>query len=204
MVITADHGESLGEHQFFFEHGAYAYQACARVPLMMRYSPRVPAGLRVDTPFAMLDLMPTLLELLEVAPGEALPQLQGRSWAAVFAGGTPPYRPTVTQSGAGQLAVRHRRWKYIFDPRPSTALVPVLEHEQLYDLQEDPMETRNVIAEHPRLTDKMRSIADQWVQLVRQRAGMFHSPPVQDSTLEPELLEQLKSLGYTVEEPGGG
>src|SRR5262249_14866606 len=86
-VLTADHGESLGDHHYFFDHGRFGFQSCLRVPLIVSYpgvlAPRVDAD-----PVELLDLAPTLLE----AAGARLPGgrwKQGRSLARRLRG-LPP------------------------------------------------------------------------------------------------------------------
>lgn len=71
-AFTSDHGESLGEHAYYFDHGRFGFQTCLRVPLIFHY-PGVLAP-RVDRqPVELLDLAPTLLE----AAGASLP---GGAW----------------------------------------------------------------------------------------------------------------------------
>lgn len=196
VVVTSDHGESLGEHHYYFNHGNYAYQACTRVPLILRYPPGIPRGLRIETPFPLLDLVPTVLDFLEVENTEAVRQFQGLSWKAVFAGKSVPSRPIITQSRDGQLAVRSGRWKFIQDPRLSTAVVPVAAREQLYDLQADPMETHNLLAKHPRIAGELRASLERWAQSIRDQESAFDGKQVPDQSLHEDTLEQLRSLGY--------
>ena len=70
VVFTADHGESLGEHRYWFEHGWFAYEPSLRVPLMIK-GPGRREGRTVHDPVSNLDLLPTLLALLG-APACAL------------------------------------------------------------------------------------------------------------------------------------
>ncbi|MGD8395966.1 MAG: sulfatase, partial [Candidatus Eiseniibacteriota bacterium] len=71
VVVTADHGESLGDHDYYFEHGLYVYDDCARIPLMMRH-PGGRAGIVVDAPVELIDLYPTLLDLAGLASPVAI------------------------------------------------------------------------------------------------------------------------------------
>jgi arylsulfatase A-like enzyme len=91
-VFTSDHGESLGEHGYYFDHGRFAFQTCLRVPLIFHY-PGVLAP-RVDArPVELLDLAPTVLE----AAGAELPGgawKQGRSL-------TPRLRPAGSAATGG-------------------------------------------------------------------------------------------------------
>ncbi|MEL7060493.1 MAG: sulfatase [Acidobacteriota bacterium] len=91
-AFTSDHGESLGEHLYYFDHGRFGFQTCARVPLVLHYpeafGPRV-----VDEPVGLIDLAPTLLE----AAGAQLKNGvwgQGRSLVPyLFSGERAPLAP---------------------------------------------------------------------------------------------------------------
>lgn len=75
VVVLADHGESLGEHGVWFNHGDDLYDPTLRIPLMMRWTGRLPAGARVPGVVEMVDVLPTLGELL----GINVPEGDGRS-----------------------------------------------------------------------------------------------------------------------------
>ncbi len=64
VIINGDHGEALGEHEVWFDHGDDLYDASTRVPMVMRFPGRLPQGLRVRTLVELTDLAPTVLELL--------------------------------------------------------------------------------------------------------------------------------------------
>ena len=65
IVFTADHGEALGEHDFYLEHGLHPYNATSWVPLVV-YWPGVPEpGLRVAYPVALVNLLPTVIDLMD-------------------------------------------------------------------------------------------------------------------------------------------
>src|SRR6185369_13700653 len=79
VVFTSDHGEAFGEHGAYLHDDLYA--GTLRVPLVMRFPGRVPAGRRVPDRVRLLDVMPTVLELLDV---QAPSGLQGRSLAPLL------------------------------------------------------------------------------------------------------------------------
>jgi arylsulfatase A-like enzyme len=62
-IISADHGESLGEHGEYFTHGFNLYDELVKVPLVVRFCSLEPASKRIDTQVGLVDLMPTILEL---------------------------------------------------------------------------------------------------------------------------------------------
>ncbi len=149
VVITSDHGDE------FFEHGdkghrTSLYDELVRVPLVMRYPSRIPAGLRIYDPVRLVDVGPTLLSLANAPPppgfAAGFSRFPARDLTPWFAlGGKPlgeddaaaildlnrgPDRPRFT-------AIRTRNRKLILDlHRPS--------HVELYDLAADPGETNNL------------------------------------------------------------
>jgi len=67
IVVTADHGESLGEDDYFFQHGSLLNEASLRIPLVLRH-PKLPAGRKIDAPASLIDVFPTLSSLLALSP----------------------------------------------------------------------------------------------------------------------------------------
>ena len=85
VVFTADHGESLGDHDYFFEHGWYPYNATAWIPFVV-YWPGVPEpGRRVTYPVGLINLVPTLVDLMGWQISEPVP-FHGRSLVPVLRG----------------------------------------------------------------------------------------------------------------------
>lgn len=76
VILSADHGESLGEQGRYFLHGGFPYEAVIRVPLILRCKGLIPGSRRIDGQVQLLDVAPTILDLLNL---EAPPGLQGIS-----------------------------------------------------------------------------------------------------------------------------
>lgn len=190
LVVTSDHGEGLDEHGEAV-HGFFVYETTLRVPLLFR-GPGVVPGTRVQATARSIDLLPTVLDVLGVA-APAGARLAGRSLAAVLRGGPQlPETATYAESLTPRLhygwsdlrALREGRWKYILAPRP-----------ELYDLQDDPGETRNLASEPSPRADALRA---QLVGLVaRERPA---PSPDAAGAVPPELVEKIGALGYL----GGG
>jgi len=139
VAIAADHGESLGEHGEL-THGLLLYEPVLSVPLLLR-APGL-AARRVDAPVSLVDLAPSLAGLLrQPLPPPAGGALDGRDLsAALLAGREPPPSELYAETRYPEVfgwsplfALRRRELKYIAAPRP-----------ELYDLQRDPHETRNL------------------------------------------------------------
>ncbi len=68
VILTADHGESLGQHEYFFEHGDELYDDCARIPLMIRFPKRINlASKRIVEMVSIMDLYPMILDILNIS-----------------------------------------------------------------------------------------------------------------------------------------
>jgi arylsulfatase A-like enzyme len=196
IVFTSDHGESLGEHAFHFDHGDYVYNAGLRVPLGI-----VPPSSRpfkrsepVEDWVSLVDLGPTLAELLELEPppsdGRSLvPYLRGEALAPrpVFGECGKSYYPTlVRRRQSFDVSGRFRSvidegWKLIWTPG-----LPDTQAFELYDLERDPRETQDLYApDHPRAS-RLRQLLFEWI---RDTPGTVAQPSAED-------LERLRSLGY--------
>jgi choline-sulfatase len=197
VVILSDHGETLGERYHPLDHGGNVFDEQIRIPLLVRapgLSPRRVGG-EVET----VDLLPTVLELLEVALPRGL-EIQGKSLLPrMRTAAEPPPSPfafatsrasTVRFADRGYRldpsrriqAVRSSQWKLIRYPVTAGDVL------ELYDLAADPGELRSLTRERPAVGEDLRRRLDQW-----QAAG---HPAPSSPEIDPEVEEQLRSLGY--------
>ncbi|MBL8842782.1 MAG: sulfatase [Planctomycetes bacterium] len=200
VVITADHGESLGEHDYFFEHGRFPYDDCQRVPLIIHH-PEWPVR-TVDAPVALMDLAPTLLELLGLQPGW---QFEGHSLRSWLDAGAPSdaARPVFSESGystAFEVSLHHGRFKLIRIGSKYIAGQLTNRPYELYDIEADPGELVDVSAEHPDVFESMREVLDAYVA-----AAYAKVPPDSDGSVVPTAEERaaMDALGYANDEASG-
>jgi arylsulfatase A-like enzyme/Flp pilus assembly protein TadD len=186
LVVTSDHGEGLGEHGETL-HGYFTYQSTLSVPLLFR-GPGIPAGSEVTVTVGSIDLFPTLLDLLGVPRPDEL-RVSGRSLAGTLRGDADPEEaPAYAESlipllhfGWSDLRVmRDGHWKYIQAPRP-----------ELYDLAEDPGETRNLVGRMGARAKALREALGERLTTERETTAVASR-----ETVPRELLEQLGALGY--------
>jgi arylsulfatase A-like enzyme/Flp pilus assembly protein TadD len=186
VVLTSDHGESLGDHGEA-THGVFAYEAALSVPLVV-YQPRLFTPKVIETPARHVDLLPTILETLAL---QSPPGLAGRSLLPDMTGSgeRSGERPTYFEALSAAL---NRGWaplagvilgdvKYIDLPIP-----------ELYDLNADPKEQTNLAAVQPERLAAARGRLDDL------RAGASAAP----ATETAETRERLRSLGYLTGGPG--
>ena len=182
LVITGDHGEMLGEHGEN-GHGFFIYQEAVRVPLLLSI-PNQPPG-KSDEVLELVDLMPTLLELLHVPVPEAV---QGKSFAASLRGAKSSsgiaYSESMTAAqhfGAAPLrSVQDGRYKYIDSPQA-----------ELFDLKSDNQERQNIAGSQKEIVTKMKAALEQ----ILTKHTDASSKSV-ERELSPEQQEQLAALGY--------
>lgn len=145
VVFTSDHGYFYGEHGLSVER-RLAYEEGIRIPLFMRYPARIQAGSRRNQMALTIDLAPTFLEIAGVP---VPPELPGKSLVPLFSEARAPLRdaflvehfsenvfPRTRQMG--YQAIRTEAWKYIH-------YVDLPGSDELYDLNRDPFEMRNLI-----------------------------------------------------------
>jgi arylsulfatase A-like enzyme len=189
VAVTSDHGESLGEHDYYFDHGENLFEPSLRIPLLLA-APGVKPQ-RSDALASTLDLLPTLLDAVKVSYP---PELAGRSLLPGLIGGKaqPPER---------LFAQNDYNLRASFDERLKLVATPVGDKDQwgLYDRQRDPGETRNV--RQQRLDDFRveRRELDLYFELMERewvatRRLVIGKPG--EGKMTPEACEQLKALGY--------
>jgi arylsulfatase A-like enzyme len=194
IVLTADHGESLDEDRYLLEHGAAPYQPTASVPLLMVLKGKIPAAKVVESPVGLIDVVPTLLDVLGV---EAPRGFHGKSLrAALDSSQAPASEYVFMESGSGeptQLSVRHGKWKLARLRAPKDRKTFGRAELELYDLESDPDEERNLI-------DQQREVAKQ---LKRELRRWVHTTPryrreerVEMEQLDPQTKDMLRGLGY--------
>lgn len=219
VVFTSDHGEGFLEHGYL-GHGPDIHDEVLRVPLVFR-GPGVSGGRRVDTPVGLVDLMPTLLELMG-APAPA--GMEGRSFAALVRGDAPnagisPH-PIYSEAWGGAGFGRGAAAR-IVPPTFSVRLGdrklirfrgPVGPRYVYYDLASDPGEEHDLYAADPEAVRDLRELLDGYeartaarAEALQRAAPVVVGPP-DEGLLDPEREAQLEALGYfgPVPEAGAG
>lgn len=170
VILTADHGESLGEHGES-THGIFLYDATLRVPLLLR-APGLAPAIR-NTSVTLCDLAATILELAGAAPmrTDGVSLVHSTQERMLFA----ESQYAARNFGYAPLfaSMRDQR-KFILAPQP-----------EFYNLADDPNENRNILKQ---------SKADAWRQAARGYAA--ETKPAVPQAIPEEEAEKLRSLGY--------
>ncbi|SFI34409.1 Arylsulfatase A [Paenibacillus sp. UNC496MF] len=154
VVITADHGETLYEHDCFFDHHGL-YDCTLVVPLIFKFPGRVPAGKRVGSVSVIADIMPTVLSLLGVENGDPY---DGQNLVPLMYGETDPAAERtelyITEcTWMRKHGWRTPEWKLIVALEPDFHGKPAVE---LYNLIRDPEENANVAEQEPEVVEFLR------------------------------------------------
>ena len=189
LLIAADHGEGLGDHDEP-THCMFIYATTQDVPLLMRLPARDPwngrtwRGRRVRGLASLTDLLPTAWNVLGYAQAD-LPRVAGRSLLPLVEGTGSGhewlYHETLVPDldyGMSELrGYQAEGWKYIRAPQP-----------ELYNLEEDPGELTNLAERERDRVEAMESALAEVLQAERTASG--------GAAMDEETLEKLRSLGY--------
>ena len=195
VIVVGDHGEGLMDHGWML-HGLQIYEEAVHVPLIVRWPAKLPKGKTIAEPVELVDLTPTILDLTGVAAPKVTPPVEGLSLAPALLGQAKldPERPILVQrrfyAGDNEKGIavkgskhglRVGRWKYIEAKEENTF--------ELYDLQSDPGEKKNLADAKPAERDAMAA------KLATTLAGTAAAAPTA-RTVSPEDQRKLEALGY--------
>lgn len=203
VVIASDHGEEFWEHGLG-AHGHSLYSELIHVALMMWNPKLIPQGRRVADTVQLIDILPTVLDLLGVKPASGI---EGRSLVPLLAGGRlspavpamstklalPQAKPggAVPENLTDTIARVEPEWKLIYRLQAERAKLKQLE---LYDRRSDRADRTDVAAQHPDVANRIKLDVLKWIEqekAVKARIGQSGSKPLDDST-----LQRLRGLGY--------
>jgi len=228
-MLTSDHGEDLTEHDVYFNHGIFAYEACARVPLIISFPPKF-APKVIGNVVETIDIFSTILDFLGI---EQINSLQGESLLPVLRGGDSENK-SFKKFGFVEgnynkriiTAIRAKDWKLLYKPyllrgngdaldlasfyspifiwRSLSYLcafgMDVLSNYnmmyELYNVQEDPHEQKNLFLKRPAIGIPLR---EKLMKRMSAHPRLFVEDLIgkaEDKTLEKETRENLKTLGY--------
>jgi arylsulfatase A-like enzyme len=205
VVLTSDHGESLGEHDYV-GHGRHLYENILHVPLIFRLPGKIVAGRVIHTPVSLVDLAPTILD---VALGDWSREkdraliFSGRSYAEALEGPSEPAERRIyfaTFAGKKGFMPNWLSWIWIQDDDfplavghtdGATKLVwrPEDRHLRVEDTAKDPLETKPKLLKAGTDRYKVETAAlKRWFSTTHRRGN--------DEALSAHDREVLKSLGY--------
>ena len=222
VVFTADHGHSLGEHDYWYHHGEFLYDASMSIPLIIKAPGQLEAGGIVEDQVRSIDVMPTLLGLADVR--HTGPEMDGVDLRTERAG--PAFLETdisyfkwnrrrYIKGVKGKLrGIRTPEWKLIYTPKKGPGVW------ELFDLKADPEELKNLLktGEAPlAVTQALMAELRKWMpederkglnkignrfDAIPRNVKVSHEPVADeaDASSDEELSEterrMLQALGY--------
>lgn len=213
-ALVADHGEGLWEYlrndrvkalakfpprRLFYQiHGGNGYQPVMATPFVL-WGRGVAPGQRFEQGVENVDLIPTLLELADIAPPEGL---DGRSLVSLMDGSATDWREYVYCFGSQAITLRHLEsgYKLII---PSGKSIENGREFELYNLKNDPDERVDLASQEP---ERLGALLEQYAKWMEENPTVVStaaSQHVEQNAADRERLKaKLKSLGYTGLETG--
>jgi arylsulfatase A-like enzyme/Tfp pilus assembly protein PilF len=186
ILFTADHGESLGEHEES-AHGFFIYDSDVRVPLIVKFPGGKLAGRTITNQVRSIDIMPTVLNVVggnipESVQGESfLPLMLGQEEETERLAYCETYWPRYHYGWSELKLLRKGQYKFIDAPRP-----------ELYDVYDNPGETENLVNQRASLGIEMKRELDEMIALY-SREGIDDIEP---QKIDDDSLIKLQALGY--------
>ncbi len=188
IIFTSDHGESLGEHGEA-SHGLFLYDSTLRVPLIVKVPGSRWKGKLIPQQVRGIDIAPTILQLV---PLKAKSQMQGRGLLSLIAGKWN--QPELVAHSETYYPYYHFQWSPLFSLRTAKYKYIDAPHPELFDLEADPGEKRNIVQENGPMAASLEERLDQEYQRFNSQDAPGQAP--QPEAIDPERMERLRSLGY--------
>ncbi|HET9317265.1 MAG TPA: sulfatase, partial [Vicinamibacteria bacterium] len=190
VVVTSDHGESLGEHDYFFDHGQDLFDPSLRIPLLVAV-PGVVGGGRTSALASTLDLVPTVLDAVKVSYP---PDLAGTSLLPAVRGQALPERERL-------FARNDRNLSASFDARRKVVATPTDSDLRyaLFDRAADPGERKELTGDDLRVWRRelelfLERAEREWTHT----RGLLGDRPSGEAPMTKEACAQMKALGYVL------
>ncbi|MFH1998659.1 MAG: sulfatase-like hydrolase/transferase [Planctomycetota bacterium] len=189
VAVVSDHGEGLMEHGEE-EHGILTYDSTLHVAMILNNPRLIPEPKSIEAPVSLIDLMPTILDILNVEAGREAPDMQGKSLVPLITGQETSAHellyfetllPFFDYGWAGLKGVRSDELKYISAPEP-----------ELYDLASDPGEEKNLYESRKPIAERFHLAMKETVARI---TGSGKAEAGKD--LGSEARKLLSALGYS-------
>jgi len=186
LIITADHGEELGEHGWYSHVGTGAWDTSFHVPMIMVWPGKIPSNQRVGGFTEHVDIVPTLMELLGVQM-PAGKSVDGKSMAPLIKNPDAKIRDFACAYWESNKYIRTNQWM---------AGVFGVNRKYLFDVKQDPEEIRNLAAEKPEILSELMKKVDEetgesyrrWMALPFTKPNETFAISAGDMTLNREIL----------------
>jgi arylsulfatase A-like enzyme len=213
VAVVADHGDSLGEHNYM-GHAFVAYQELTHVPLMMRWPVRIPAGKRVEAPVSTRRIYHTLLDAIgrlpETCRGISEEEVGGLTLMESIFG-----RDQENNSAHSEVypplnfvkAIQRRQPELIESFRCLALRRSIVKDQlkliqvdgradELFDLAEDALELSDLSSQRPLAVGELERQLERLVALVERQQANLAAGMTLDLEDDEQLKQRLRALGY--------
>lgn len=198
IVICSDHGESFGEHNYFYQHGEHLYESGLKSTMIISNPKIIPKGKKIRSRIQNLDIMPTILDMLNIT---IIDRLDGVSLLPLIHGKKKKIRDFVFSESVENSWKENKRiyfegvkgkwrsmiiddWKIIYIPHPKKSIF------ELYNLKNDPHEKNNLINKNKKIATEMKKMILEYLKTQSNKGK------TDLSSLTEKSRKLLKSLGY--------
>lgn len=178
IIISADHGEALGEHNQFIAHGIHLYDELVRIPLIIKFSNYIPGVKKIVTQVQQIDIASTILDILGIKKPA---NMAGSSLIPLLNNDNDLVNYAFSFDCCERISVRTNKWKLIYTINSNLY--------ELYNLREDPLELNNVISSRNDVYKLLRGEMDKYTKETAQNQNT-------KTEMDKAIIQQLKSLGY--------
>lgn len=181
IIFTSDHGESMGEHDFYFVHGDNLYDELLKVPLIIRYK-SIGENKVINTQVQSIDIMPTILDVIGIKMPK---QIVGQSLLLLSKKGKYEDKYALSElvnGGSEMESIRTGNWKLIYSAKQ--------DRYELYNLEDDPGELKNLANTDKIQTEFLRRELHNWMKKAQSKIA------TQKKVLDETSQRKLQSLGY--------
>jgi arylsulfatase A-like enzyme len=195
IIISADHGEGLGEHGFYFEHEGI-HNNCFRVPLIWLIPQKISKKKLIEYPVSLIDIMPMILDFLNIDTDE---EMQGSSLLPVITGEKENIsKYIILAAGEGTVSILDDTWKLTHLKTPFLINLMGGKEHLLFNYKEDAEERTNLYSEGDNkieAQERLEHVLSNW-----QTEAIFEMKKIlsrkSEVKYDKKSLERLKSLGY--------
>lgn len=203
IIITADHGEFLGEHNIYFCHARSLYDELIKVPLIISCDSLIPKGKIIDNQVQLIDIGPTILDILGIDKNKTmqgislLPTILRGRYPTIYAFSSTPFKSMVRTEQWKLIYTDYKRARNKVREKEILSLADkfflenatYIEYE-LYNLKEDPEELSNLVGVEKQKFEFLKQKLDNWIGQTPSKMPRITQP------FKEETKEKLRSLGY--------
>jgi arylsulfatase A-like enzyme len=199
IIVTADHGEDLYQHNYYFYHSGSVYSSSLHVPFIIKLPHQLRENKKIEDIVQGIDIAPTILDLLDIPIPE---HFEGQTLKQLILSESPVTGSGVAYSEWGNkiLTIRTDRYRYVynptgFHPHPIAEVPEIaypIEEEELYDVIADPLESANRVSEKSQIAQDLLKKLSSWNHFETWLSSEIDI----EQKIPEEVLERLRSLGY--------